>query len=399
MTRGLYWRLSTMMFLEYFALGATLPVLSHYLKNGLGFSAFQSGVILSMQAVAALGAPLLTTRLADRAISAERLLGVCHLAAAAAMTALYFVEDYRTFLALYLVWGLAFTPTLPLTNAVAFHHCTDARREFGIVRGIGSVGWIAVAWLFGFVWLRGGGAGIAGERLAHSLLVGAATSLILGLMMLPFPRADAVTKTPPVRTRQALQVFLQPGMLLLTFLGFSNSLLLQYYHYGMAPFMSRIGFEDRWIMPAMSLGQLPEVLGMVLLGGLLARFGLKRVMLFGTVVQLLRFVIFMIGQPALVLLAIPCHGVNIAFFYVPAFLYLDEHSTPETRASAQLAWSMIMGGLGYLIGSLLAGQVGEWASDSAGHINFVPFWLVPTVISAISLAALALFFREDNATD
>lgn len=394
MTRGLYLRLSVMMFLEYFALGATLPVLSHYLKNGLHFSAFEVGLVLAMSSVAALVAPLLTSRLADRYLSAEHLLGLCHLVSAVAMGALYVVHDFRPFMVLYFVWAFAFMPTLALTNAVALHHCVNARREFGIVRGIGTGGWIAVAWLFGFLWLRGGGVGTVSDRLPHALLLTSATSLILAGYTLMLPRAKAVTGKPPAGPWQALRLFAQPGLVLLCALVFVNAILNQYYHYGMGPFLSRIGFEDRWIMPAMSLGQFPEVAAMALLGVLLGRFGVKRVMLLGMWFQVLRFVCFAIGQPLLVLAAIPGHGVSYALFSTTAFLYLDEHCAPETRASAQLLFAVIIGGVGNLTGSLLAGQTGEWFTSPAGDIAFTPFWIVATAVSVGASLAISALFRE-----
>jgi nucleoside transporter len=397
MTRGLYFRLSVMMFLEYFALGATSPVLSHYLKNGLGFSAFEVGLILAMPAIAGLVAPLLTSRLADRMLSAERLLGLCHLLGAAMMAILYFVHDFRGFLALYFVWGFAFAPTLALTNAVAFHHCTNARREFGVVRGIGTGGWIAVAWLFGFLWLRGGGGGTVSDRLPHALLLTSATSLVLALYTLSLPRAKAVADKPPAGPWQALKLFTQPGLLLLCLLVFVNAVMNQYYHYGMSPFLSRIGFEDKWIMPAMGLGQIPEVAIMALLGLFLSRFGIKRVMVLGVVFQMLRFACFAIGDPLLVLAAIPAHGLSYALFFTTAFLYLDEHCAPDTRASAQLLFAVITGGVGNLVGSLLAGQTGEWFTDPSGEIHFTAFWLVPTVIGVGATLAIAIFFRERDA--
>ena len=384
-----------MMFLEYFALGATLPVLSHYLKNGLGFTPFQVGLVLAMAPVAALASPFITVRLADRIVSAERLLGACHLAAGLAMGGLYFVQDFRIFLALYFAWGLAFTPTLGLANAVAFHHCLDARREFGVVRSGGTVGWIAVAWLFGFFWLSGGGSlGAVSDRLQHALLLSCATSVALAAFTLTIPRSVAVAHRPPASPTQALRLLAQPGLALLCLVIFANAVLNQYYHYGMSPFLSQIGFADRWIMPAMSLGQIPEIAGLALLGVVLARFGVRVTLLFGLGMQAVRFFTFATCLPALSLLAIPCHGLSSALFGSTAVLYVDEHCVPEVRASAQLLVAFIIQGVGNLSGSLLAGQSGEWFSEASGRIAFTPFWLIPATIGTVALLALAFLFRE-----
>jgi hypothetical protein len=75
---------------------------------------------------------------------------VLHAIGGAAMFAMALQTTFWPFLILMLVYQMAFTPTLTLTNAIAFHHLQDSRR-FGTIRLWGTIGWIAASWPFVFI--------------------------------------------------------------------------------------------------------------------------------------------------------------------------------------------------------------------------------------------------------
>lgn len=383
-----------MMFLEYFVPGATVPVLSLYLRTHLHFPAYQVGEILAMPALAGFLAPFLMSHIADRYISSERLLGVCHLLAAGMMIALAQQTRFVPFLALYCVHGLLFTPTFGLTNAIALHHVTDAQRDFGGIRMWGTAGWVVVAWAFGYFWLRGG---IGDSRLPHALYVSALMSVVLAAYSFSLPRSHVqATDRSTFMYWNALKVFLQPGLILLCVLTFINSMVHQFYYFGMSPFLNQMGYRSSYIMPAMSIGQISEVFVLGLLGACLTRLGIKRAMIIGAVAQGLRYLAFAAGDPnALILAGIATHGICYAFFFTAGYVYIDQHSTPETRAGAQQIFTIMISGLGVLGGSLASGFTGQLFTDSVtGHIHYGFFWLVPAAIGLAVSAVLAVCFKE-----
>ena len=387
-----------MMFLQYFVNGCFLPVLSHYLKNYLGFAPFEVGVIMAMPAVAAIVAPFVLVHIADRIISAERLLAVNHFVAAALMLALYHQDRYLGFLTLYLLHGLVFVPTFALTNAVTFHHVTDAQRDFGRIRMWGPFSWVVVGWGFGYFWLRQGAGELVNDRLPHALLASAGASLVLGVYALTLPRSAVRAKRaqgPALRTIGA--VFAQPNMLLLCVLTFFTAAVHQFYYYGMSPFLSQIGFQDKYIMPAMSMGQLGEIFVMLALGACLARLGVKRTLLIGVVTQALRCLVFAAGWRPLILLVIPSHGVCYACFFAVAYIYVDRHSTGENRAGAQQLFNILIAGFGNLAGNLFAGKTAALCmTPENGMIDFRAFWLVSVAVAIAIAFVLAVFFEDDR---
>jgi len=393
----LKFRLSLMMFLEYFVPGATIPILSLYLSSRLHFEQSQVGWILAMPALAAFVAPFITSHIADRYIRSEHLLALCHFLGAGVMLVLSQQTTFRFFLSLFFVYGLLFTPTLGLTNAIALHHVKDARRDFGGLRMWGTAGWVVVAWLFGYFWLRGG-AGSA-ERLSHALYMSALASCVLAVYALTLPRAS-IERTPrtSVLYWQALKVFAKPSLALLCFLTFINSMVHQFYYFGMSPFLSQSGFASEHIMPTMSIGQVSEVIVLAVLWACLAKLGVKKALIIGALAQAVRYLLFALGGPsALIITGVAFHGICYAFFFTTGYLYVDQHSTAETRAGAQQLFTIMISGFGVFGGALLSGRTGQWlAAAGTSHVNYHVFWLVPAALGFAVALALLLFFKEES---
>jgi len=391
-------RLATMMFLQYFVPGATLPILSHYLKNYLHFEPYQVGLIMAMPAVAAFVAPFASSHIADRFIRSERMLGLCHLLAGGVMLLLSQQTTFWGFLGVYFLYGLLFTPTFGLTNTVALHHVPDARRDFGGIRMWGTVGWVAVAWAFSLLWLRGGGA----ERLPHPLYVSAVSSAVFAAFAWTLPRSNVHEGQPTsVMYWKALKVFARPSLMWLCAFTLVASMMHQVYYFGMSPFLSGIGFANQHIMPTMSVGQISEIFVLGLLGLCLTRLSIKSAMIVGLLAQALRYALFAYGHPAaLVVFGIGLHGICYAFYFTTAYLYVEQHSTPQTRAGAQQILTIFITGFGMLAGLLSAGWVAQLLADpQTGQVDFHRYWLLYAALSVALAAALAVFFKEEPAAE
>lgn len=398
MPRSMKIRLSVMMFLEYFVPGTTLPIMSLYLKQSLGFEPYQAGMVLAMTALAATVAPLAASHMADRYIASERLLALCHLCCGALMLLLWWLESFSAVLCVYFLYGVCFTPTFGLTNAVALHHVRDARRDFGGIRMWGTASWVVVAWTFGYFWLGGGVT--PGERLPHALLLSGLTSFALSIYAMSFRPAasgpDGAAGAPRAGYGAVLRMFMRPGMVLLCALTLLNSACHQFYYYGMSPYLHQMGFSDKMIMPSMSVGQMSEVLVLGLLGWFLTRITMKRALVIGVLAQAGRLLVFaMAGPAAIIVCGIALHGVCYAFFFTVAYLYVEQHSTRETRAGAQQVLTMVITGAGTLAGSLGAGYAAQWLSYDAGLVDWTRFWTIPALMALFISLAIALFFREE----
>ena len=137
-------QLSIMMFLQYAIWGAWLPLLWPFLSEHRKFSPDDIGWMFAVGAVGAIVAPFVAGQIADRYFSTERFLGLSHIVGGLLIWQLSAIETFQGFLWFSLAYSLVYSPTMPLTNSLAFHHMPDRDRDFGRVRVWGTIGWIAV---------------------------------------------------------------------------------------------------------------------------------------------------------------------------------------------------------------------------------------------------------------
>src|SRR5579862_3487998 len=135
--RTLKFRLSVMMFLEFFIWGAWLPLIFDYLP-GMGFDKDQTPWILGMFNLAALVALFFSTQFADRNFAAQKFLAFSQLIGGLAMLGLAFIEKpsegpapFWPFLILMAIHSLFYVPTISITNSIAFANLKDPQKEFG----------------------------------------------------------------------------------------------------------------------------------------------------------------------------------------------------------------------------------------------------------------------------
>jgi nucleoside transporter len=392
-TRSVYVRLSTMMFLQFFIGGAFIPVLSLYLINHLHFSGSQAGIIIALTSLGSMVTPLLTTYIADRHISSEYLLGLCHLAGGVLMFAFAAQTSFLPVTFFYLAYTLVTTPTFALTNAIVFHHSPGMRHRFGSMRVWGTIGWIAVAWIFSFFWLRSGGADIAHSRLPDALKLAGLTSFALGIFSFSLPSHQRTDEhTGGFFPLEAFRILKKPGVALFCLFMLFVTIVDRFYYFGTSPFLSAIGFQDKNIMPAMSLGQIPEVFGMFVLGWLILKGGSKKIILLGIAFDLFRYSASAIGGPLpLVLSGLTVHGLAYTFVYTTAAIYLDGFCDRASRTGVHQIFGMITQGIGNFTGSVLVGAVLDWYTSPLGAVDYHLFWLAPTVGSGALFLALLFF--------
>jgi MFS family permease len=389
-----YIRLSAMMFLQFFVFGCTLPIFSLYMKDYLHFSGAQSGIILAMSAIPAFFAPLISSFIADRLISAERLLICCNIAGAAAMSALYFQSEFYSVLFFYLLYSLLTGPAIALTTAITFHHAPEAVKKFGGIRLWGTLGWFMAAWVFRYLW----SAKETAEILRSALALSAFSSVILSIYASTLPLGLKRNKQVKVVLfpGDSLRVVLQPEILIFSLISILITFADRFYMFGGAPFLKHLGFTDRQILPVLSFGQIPEIIGLGVLGIMLKKFGLKKTLLLGAFFEISRFLIFLSGDRNLLYLGISLHGFTYSYFFIPLTMFLDTRCDKYSRAGVHQLFSMIAG-IGAFAGNLFAGLVADLATTNAlNQIDFSRFWLVALLFSVAAFSGILFFTSEQE---
>jgi len=413
-------KLSVMFFLEYVVWGAWLPLLGLYIgADYLKFSESQQAWVFNAFAIASLTGMFFGGQLADRYFSQEKFLAFSHLIGGLAVLGLAYVRGFWPFFGLMLLHCFFYVPTLSVTNAIAFANLKDAEKDFGFVRLWGTIGWIAASWPFIFIpihWekvptmARAGGfvpwmgtalstlkTGPAMEAaLTSTFIVSGVASLALAAFCLTLP------STPPVQREgsafapfEAFRLLAIPSILVLFVVTFFDSLVHYCYFFWTSRYLQSLGLAENWIAPAMSIGQLMEIVAMATLGYFLKTLGWRKTMILGILGQAVRFGIYAVGTPGLLWLVIAVnlvHGFAYACFFATVYIFVDKNFPKDVRTSAQGLFNLLILGLGPFLGNFLwASLGGVFTVDKA--IEYRKLFLVPMGFALFAAALLALFFH------
>src|SRR3989442_427106 len=158
------------------------------------------------------------------------------------------------------------------------------------------------------------------------------------------------------------------------------------------------------IAATQSLGQMSEVVFMLLMPVFFARLGVKRMLMAGMAAWVLRYALFAIAAPSavfwLIIIGILLHGVCYDFFFVTGQIYVDKKSTPAVRGQAQGFLVLVTYGIGMLIGAQVAGNVYNRLLGGAAGLTlerWPSFWVLPAGFAAVVLLLFAALFRPGGA--
>jgi Nucleoside H+ symporter len=288
-------------------------------------------------------------------------------------------------LALIQVHALCSSPTWGLGSTVVFARLADAKKEFGPIRAMATLGWMGGCLLVSAIGAdQSPLAGYGGSLIW--LLVAAMTFWLPA--MEPPAAAAGLTWTQRfgldalslLRDRDHRVVFLTTTLFTIPLAGF--------YPYT-PPLLRELGFEhtSAW----MSLGQITEVVAMVSLGALLLRWRLKWIFAVGLVLGVVRFGLVASGARLGVLAGVLLHGGSFTLVLITAQIYLDQRVDPAWRARGQALMTLMNGGIGNTLGYL---GVGGWfaacgaGAGGGGAMRWPAFW---TGLALANAAVLAFF--------
>jgi nucleoside transporter len=388
-------KLSIMMFLEFFIWGAWFVTLGTYLLRNLSATGTQVGVAFLTQSIGAIVAPFIIGLIADRFFSAQKILGVLHLAGAALLWHASTAADFSSFYPNILTYMILYMPTLALVNSIAFRQMQNPQKEFATIRVLGTLGWIVAGLTIGWLnWEQSG-------SLQSTFLMAAGASALLGFFSFTLPA------TPPVASSQHSSL---GGMLGLDAIGLlkNRSYLIFFlasiaiciplaFYYGFTnPFLNEVGMKAA--AGVQSLGQVSELLFMLLIPVFFSRLGVKKMLAIGMAAWVLRYVFFAYGNGAgnywMLIAGIVLHGICYDFFFVTGQIYTDNLAGERFKSSAQGFITLATYGVGMLIGTLLSGRIFDAYQTTSTTHDWRMIWLIPAGIAVVVLLLFLLLFKE-----
>jgi nucleoside transporter len=386
--------------MQFFVWGAWYGQMSKYMTDQLGATGDQVGSAYAAFSIAMIIAPFFVGMLADRYFQAQKVLGVLNILGAAILYILTTITDADQFYWVMLGYCLTFAPTIALTASISMRNMSNAEKEFPAIRVFGTIAWIAVVNLVGFMGV--------GDKVTI-FQISMVSALVLGVLSFFLP-ATPPTATGPssfgqIIGKDAFVLFKDRSFLIFFFSSVLICIPLSFYYTWANPSLTdgfKAAFPDAdpstfRIENMMSLGQVSEVLFMLLLPLAYSRLGVKNILIIGLVAWIIRFAFFGYGDAALsrwmLYAAILLHGVCYDFFFVSGMIYTDAKAGAKIKSQAQGLISLATYGLGMYIGSIVAGKVKDtYTADNV--TNWLNVWLVPAGIAAVILVLFLLFFKD-----
>lgn len=365
-------KLSAMYFIVGHALGLWTINLSSVLKaHGYGVTVIDN--VWCTSAVAAIISPLIVGSLADQRYSSERVLRWLGLGSAIFLCALFYGIHERwhwaAILALAQVHALWSVPSFGLATSLVISRLADAKTQFGPIRFWATLGWMLAGPVVSFV-LMSDKRVVAGFAAAGVWLVAIAFTFLL--KPIPPPEQKEHRTWRDILGLDAWSLLRNPDHRVV-FLGAAvlNIPLAAFYPHTL------LHLEDLGVKHAtaiMSLAQIMEAIGLLVLASLLTRVRLKWLFLGGIAAGFLRYVLYAYNTVPTVCIGIAIHGICFTLFYMTAQIYLEQRIPAAMRSRAQALLSLMMSGIGNFIGYQ---SCGWWrhACEHQGVMDWHTYWL------------------------
>ena len=397
-------QLSAMMFLEFFIWGGWFVTLGTFLNNNLNATGGQAASVFSTQSWGAIIAPFVIGLIADRYINAEKILGALHIIGAILMYQMYSADNISVFYPYVLVYMILYMPTIALVNSVSFNQMKDPEKEFSNIRVFGTIGWIVAGLLISFLFHWDTEENTTKGLLKNTFLMSSIASLVLGLFSFTLP------KTPPSKSANekislkeiigldALKLLKDKNFAIFFISSILICIPLAFYYQNAHPFLSSIGMSNP--TGKMTIGQISEVLFLLLLPLFFKKYGFKKTILVGMLAWAVRYLLFAFGNAGdlsfMLIIGIALHGVCYDFFFVSGYIYTNSKAGEKYKSAAQGLITLATYGIGMLIGFEIAGIITDSYKISDKEFDYKMIWLIPSIIAAVVFLLFSFFFKDEK---
>ena len=336
-------------------------------------------------ALAAFVSPLMFGAMADRHVAPARVLRWLATATATTMAVIATAVQHGwhpwLVLALIQLFSLSYAPMFSISTALVLARLQDAKKEFGPIRALATIGWMGGGLLISALNL---------DRSAFAAYLGAGFWLMVAGFTYFLPALEIPKSAEHLSWHERL------GLDALTLLKNSNHRvvfitvmlfsipLCAFYPY--APtHLHELGFEhaSAW----MSLAQTTEIVAMFSLAWLLLNWRVKWIFACGLGLGIVRFALSALNTKFSLLAGITLHGGSFTLVFITAAIYLDQRIDSAWRTRAQALLALVGGGVGNFIGYLGTGWWFNTCTPATGT-HWPVFWGG----LAASVAAVLIYF-------
>ena len=418
MNKSIKLRLTVMNVIQWAVWGSYLTSMGSYLASvGL---ATKIGIFYAMQGIVSIFMPTLMGIVADKFIPAQKLLGLCHGIAGAAMAGAAFYGmsagtevSFGILFSLYAVSVAFYMPTIALSNSVAYNilekNGYDTVKDFPPIRVFGTVGFICAMLFVNFMT---NGEGVQYQHSYNQFMVSGVLGIAMFLYCFTLPECPCVKDSGENQTLaerfglNAFSLFKDRQMAIFFVFSMLLGVALQITNGFANPFISHFKevpeFAQTWgarnANALISISQISETLGILLIPIAMRFFGIKKVMLIAMFAWVLRFGLFGAGNPGsgvwMLILSMIVYGVAFDFFNISGSLYVNMRTTSKIQNSAQGLFMLMTNGIGATIGTLSAQVIVNHFVYNAAEPNWSAAWYVFAGYAVVVALLFMVLFKE-----
>ena len=232
----------------------------------------------------------------------------------------------------------------------------------------------------------------------------AIASAILGVFSFTLPKTPpkaASDKKPSLKELMgldALELFKDRNFSVFFISSILICIPLAFYYQNANPFLVEIGMENP--TGKMTLGQISEILFMLLLPYFFTKFGFKKTILVAMLAWVVRYVLFAYGDVGelgfMLIIGIALHGICYDFFFVSGQIYTDSKAGEKFKSSAQGLITLATYGIGMLIGFWIAGKISDTYLLADGSHIWETIWLYPAGFALFVMVVFAMLFKPEK---
>ena len=382
-------------FLQGMTPGFWFPALTNLLRaHGMGEWV---AVAFAVPPLCALVSPLIGGALADQRVTANRLFAWTSLAGALALGAAFWCLDQRMhphwFIGFLAAYSIVSGPSWGLLTTVALTHLTHGERQFPLVRLGATFGWIGAGLTTSWV--------LQADVSAVSGYAATGAKFVTGLVAFALPHTPPLGRATSWKSLLGLDAFRllrQRDHCVFFLVTALFSIPLNAFYMYAPELLGVLG--DKRPTATMTIAQISEIISMLLVGSVMARFRIKVVLLWALGLSALRYgMSAQAGASGMIgwhISGIALHGLCYTFYFITAQVFLDRRVDPALKGQAQGLLTLVSGGLGPLAGALICGALRQRLVGPDGS-GWMEFWAVLAGMIAVCCVIFAVFYQGQRA--
>ncbi|MDX1574384.1 MAG: MFS transporter [Methylophaga sp.] len=371
-----YWRLSGFYFFYFATLGVLVPYFGLYLQWE-GFSARQIGELTAILLASRIIAPNVWGWIADHQGQRMKIVRLASFIGVLAFSAIFINQSFVWMALVLMTFSFFWNATLPQFEVTTLQHLGEHSDHYSKVRLWGSVGFIVIVLLLG--WLT--------EKFDAGIVPYALLFSTTGIWLVSLSVPESASRHLSIEHVALKTVLKQPSVL--AFLAICFLMLLAHgpYYTFYSIYLELHGYGRSLIGILWALGVVAEIGVFLLMHRWLPKFGIRMVLLTSCLLSALRWSLIALYPDNLSMLiaAQSLHAASYGMFHASAISWVHQHFTGRNQGRGQALYSSVSFGAGGAAGSLLSGYLWLQPGPSATFLLAAVVALIAFVIGYLWL--------------